>query len=130
VQLRDKLLIATGFVIDKARLVTAEHCLPEGALVSIEGWDLEAFLLISMYTPGEFYTSCPFKLRRGHIDLAVLQFERDPFPDVPKFKLWGARPLDEVLCMGFPPMKGFEATLVAGNGQILSEEYSTIGGND
>lgn len=115
----------TCFLIGNNRLVTAAHCLEEGTLVSIGGWNPSDASLESIRVfPGEPDIVPPYRLRPNKIDLAILQFEKDPFPAAPKFGFWTAEVLDEVLCMGFPPMRGFHSVLVAGTGQVIGEEES------
>lgn len=121
----DKVDVGSGFLMSKARLITAAHCLPEGAHISIPGWNPAAAPLKSINAPGEYDPARPFILQRGKIDLAVLQFESNPFPNSPEFGLWRGETLEEILSMGYPPMRGFEAIPVANTGQIISEEHST-----
>lgn len=74
---------------------------------------------------GDIDTARPMFLTRGKIDLAVLQFASDPFPEIPKFDVWSASVLDDVLVMGYPQMIGFDHGVVAGTGQIVGEHMSS-----
>lgn len=121
----------TCFIVKKPRsktaiprIVTALHCLPQGAIVSIPNWNPAANHLKSIRTFGEYDPAPPFRHREKGVDLAVLEFDKDPFPDASKFWVWTGQVLHDVLSIGFPPMKGFESVLVAGTGEIIGVEHS------
>lgn len=110
----------TGFLIENNRLVTAAHCLPLGGRVRFENWDAEKTPIKSITTLGRQGTN-PFKTERDLIDLAIVEFESDPFPDAAKFKLWGADILDECLVMGYPSIPGLDIGLIPSAGRVVRE---------
>lgn len=117
--------IATGFLIDDDKIITAAHCLPEGSTIKLEGWDAAKSPLLRIVTIGAYKTDKPFVLEGSNVDIALLEFESDPFPDKPKFKLWADSVLDKVLVLGYPPLYGFSSGLIASSGEIISKEVST-----
>jgi serine protease Do len=115
-----KTSIGTGFLIDDRRIITAEHCVPSGSSLEIEGCNATAKLKKIL----TFKNKAAPTPTRGNVDIAVLEFDSDPFPNTPKFKLWSDAPLEDVLAMGYPPLKGFTSGLIASKGEIISKEIS------
>lgn len=105
-------------------MVTAAHCIPEGALITIEGWDPITAPLSGIVFFGD-YGSKPFVLERGKVDVALFEFESDILPTAPKFRLWSEAVLDDILVMGYPQLSGFQSGLIASKGEIISREMST-----
>jgi trypsin-like peptidase len=124
-QERDSSIPCSSFVIPENRLVTASHCINPGARIAIDGWDPKQSPLAKIFMPVEYDTARPFVAKRGRIDVAIFQFERDPFSTSAKLGLWRDKVLDEVLVAGYPPLTGFNADLVAGTGQVISHTHST-----
>lgn len=116
--------VGTAFLLNDDCIATAGHCLTAGVTLTIEGWDSVRSPLVKIVTLGE-YGENPFVLKRSKVDVAVLQFESDPFPNSPKFKLWADSVLDNVLVMGYPSLSGFCSGLIASKGEIISKEIST-----
>jgi serine protease Do len=114
----------TGFLIENNRMVTAAHCVPANSDVSIDNWKSAEHPIKSIKTFGTIDPSRPVLMTRGLIDLAIVEFESDPFPESPKFKLWGAGVLDDCLVMGYPNIAGFDFYQIAGTGQIINEHFS------
>ncbi len=114
----------TAFLIENNRMVTAAHCLPPNSDVSIGGWKSAEHPIKCIRTFGADNPSNPLLATRDLVDLAIIEFENDPFPESPKFKLWGAGVLDECLVMGYPNIGGFDFYQIAGTGQIINEHYS------
>jgi serine protease Do len=108
--------IGSGFLIDSNRFVTAAHCVKGIKTIQIPGWKPATHGLNSIYIPTD-----------ERIDLAVLTFDADPFPDAPKFKMQSFNVLDEVLSMGYPPIPGFENFLVSETGRVAAYLKSTVG---
>ena len=113
--------IGSGFLIDSNRFVTANHCVKgvkgKGIeTIQIPGWNPATHRLNSIYIPTD-----------ERIDLAVLTFDADPFPDAPKFKMQSFNVLDEVLSMGYPPIPGFQSCLVSETGRVAAYLKSTVG---
>jgi serine protease Do len=114
--------IGSGFLIDSNRLVTAAHCVKGEDIkkqiktIQIPGWNPATHRLNSIYIPTD-----------DRIDLAVLTFDADPFPDAPKFKMQSFKVLDEVLSMGYPPIPGFQNLLVSETGRVAAYLKSTVG---
>jgi serine protease Do len=108
--------IGSGFLIDSNRFVTAAHCVKGIKTIQIPGWKPATHGLSSIYIPTD-----------ERIDLAVLTFDADPFPDAPKFKMQSFNVLDEVLSMGYPPIPGFENFLVSETGRVAAYLKSTVG---
>lgn len=116
----DRETTGTGFLMEGNRLVTAAHCLPEGDRVLIENWDAEKSPIKRITILGREGLN-PFKTDRGLVDLAIVEFESDPFPDAAKFKLWGADTLDECLVMGYPSIPGLDIGLIPSAGRVVRE---------
>lgn len=108
--------IGSGFLIDSNRFVTAAHCVKGIKTIQIPGWKPATHGLSSIYIPTD-----------ERIDLAVLTFDADPFPDAPKFKMQSFNVLDEVLSMGYPPIPCFENFLVSETGRVAAYLKSTVG---
>lgn len=108
--------IGSGFLIDSNRFVTAAHCIKDSKTIQIPGWNPATHPLNSIYIPKD-----------ERIDLAVLTFDADPFPDAPKFKMQSFNVLDEVLSMGYPPIPGFQDLLVSETGRVAGYLKSTVG---
>lgn len=113
--------VGTGFLIDDRRIITAQHCVPLGRSLEIEGCDTTSARLKRILTFRDQTAGTP---TRGKVDIAVLEFDSDLFPNIPKFKLWADAPLEDVLAMGYPPLKGFKSGLIASKGEIISKEMS------
>lgn len=60
------------------------------------------------------------------LDVAVIVAEA-PLKDIPFFRCSDSGILDEVLCLGFPPIPGFEATLIADIATVNAEVKSSAG---
>jgi hypothetical protein len=116
----------TAFLIENNRMVTAAHCLPPNSNVSIDKWKSAEHPIKNIKTFGANDPSKPAFITRGLVDLAIIEFESDPFPESPKFKLWGADILDDCLVMGYPSIAGFDFYQIAGTGQIINEHESYI----
>jgi len=112
--------VGTGFLIDDRRIITAQHCVPSGWSLEIEGCNNTAKLKRIL----TFRNRTAPTPTRGKVDIAVLEFDSDPFPNTPKFKLWSDAPLEDILAMGYPPLKGFKSGLIASKGEIISKEIS------
>jgi len=112
--------VGTGFLIDDRRIITAQHCVPLGWSLEIEGCNPTARLK-RIVTFKNQTGQTPTKPK---VDIAVLEFDSDPFPNTPKFKLWSDAPLEDILAMGYPPLKGFKSGLIASKGEIISKETS------
>ena len=108
--------IGSGFLLDSNRFVTAAHCIKDSKTIQIPGWNPATHRLNSIYIPTD-----------ERIDLAVLTFDADPFPDAPKFKMQSFNVLDEVLSMGYPPIPGFQNFLVSETGRVAGYLKSTVG---
>lgn len=120
----DEITTGTAFLIDDNRMVTAAHCLPEHSTVTIEGWKSGDHPIKKITTFGRTDSKRPFFTCRGLEDLAIIEFESDPFPKSHKFALWGAGILDDCLVMGYPNIAGFDFPQIAGTGQVVSEHDS------
>lgn len=114
----------TGFLIENNRMVTAAHCLPPNSNVRIDNWESDKNPIKSIKTFAITDPARPVLTTRSLIDLAIIEFESDPFLEVPKFRLWGAGVLDDCLVMGYPNIDGFDFYQIAGTGQIINEHFS------
>ncbi len=108
--------IGSGFLVESRMFVTARHCILNMKEVRIPGWNPSNTSLLNIWTPVD-----------DRVDLAVLQFDGDPFPGIPGFQVGNATLLDDVLSMGYPPIPGFESVLVAETAQIAGHLKSTTG---
>jgi serine protease Do len=108
--------IGSGFLVESRMFVTARHCILNMKEVRIPGWNPSNTSLLNIWTPVD-----------DRVDLAVLQFDGDPFPGIPGFQVGNATLLDDVLTMGYPPIPGFESVLVAETAQIAGHLKSTTG---
>lgn len=99
--------IGSGFLMHNRSFVTCRHCIEDMQSVSLGGWNSQDIPLSKIWVPVD-----------SRIDLAVLDFEDDPFPGIPGFLLENAQILDNILTMGYPPIPGFDAVLVAEKAQV------------
>lgn len=110
--------IGSGFLLENRTFVTAKHCILDMQEVTISGWNSQNAPLRKICIP-------PPSLE--HFDLAVLEFEGDPFLGVPGFLLGNATVLEDVLTMGYPPIPGgFNAPLICTTGQLVAYEASLL----
>lgn len=116
----------TAFLIGNNRLATAAHCLPPWSSVRISGWDSRRAPLKSIRCFAHPAPLNPFRDERSVIDLAVLEFENNPFPRRSKFEFWRGEVLENCLVMGYPNMLSFEGLLVAGSGQVVGESFTRV----
>ena len=100
--------IGTGFIINRKRIVTARHCIESMNRIVIDGCSPDAQLMSIHCPPDEV------------VDLAVLTYDRDPFPEIPNFLLSSAQVLDDVMTMGFPPIPGFDLVQVAETAKLAA----------
>lgn len=91
--------IGTAFLIEGKKIVTARHCVENMNKISIPESAAEPLRIVCDSDPD--------------VDLAILEFEKDPFPSKPAFKLRQHMILEEVLTMGYPPIPGFADVLVS-----------------
>lgn len=120
----------TGFLLEDRRFVTARHCIEDKREIRIDGWDAGNAPLKAIWVFTDERYSRDHSDKRP--DLAILEFDGDPFPGVPGFRLQDAQVLDDVLAMGYPDVPNFDQMLVAETAQItaelkLSSLKSTIG---
>lgn len=112
--------IGSGFLLgnplESRFFVTARHCVLNMKEVRIPGWNPANAPLLNLWTHID-----------ERVDLAVIQFDGDPFPGIPGFRLQNAKLLDDVLTMGYPPIPGFESVLIAETAQIAGHLKSTTG---
>lgn len=108
--------IGTGFWLEQGLFVTARHCIDNMREIKIIGWN-----------PSDAPLSKIWVSTNKDIDLAILKFEKAPFPEVRGFKCREAQILDSVLTMGYPQLPGFHNVLVAENAQIAGHLKSTTG---
>lgn len=120
----------TAFLIEGNRMVTAAHCLPPNSEIKISEWDWRKAPLKSIKCLGETDPSRPCFLTRSRKDLAILEFQADPFPNSRKFKLWGGEILEDCLVMGYPNMLSFEGLQIAGSGQIVGMSFTRVRAQD
>lgn len=106
----------TGFILENRRFVTCRHCIEDMENVKLDGWTPSNAPLLSIWTSTD---------RR--VDLAILEFASDPFPGVPGFQMKQAEILDDILTMGYPPIKGFYSVLVAEAAQVAGYLQATTG---
>ncbi len=108
--------IGTSFLIDGMRLFTAAHCVKDMKSVQIPGWDPQRHPLSRIVVPTD-----------PNLDIAFLEFEADPFPQVPRFQFDTATILDDVLTMGYPPIPGFDSVQVSETASVAGNLKSTTG---
>ena len=109
--------IGTGFWLEQGLFVTAHHCIYNMREIKIIGWN-----------PSDSPLSKIWVSTDKDIDLAILKFEKKPFPKVRGFKCREAQILDSVLTMGYPELPGFDTVLVAENAQIASGHLKSTTG--
>jgi serine protease Do len=108
--------IGSGFLLENRRFVTAKHCILDMQEVTIPGWTPDNAPLKKICIPPPSWE---------RFDLAVLEFEGDPFLGIPGFRLGNATVLEDVLTMGYPPIPGgFDAPLISTTGQLVAHEES------
>lgn len=108
--------IGTGFMLANRMFVTARHCIYNMRNAIIKGWN-----------PAESPLKSIHAFANEGMDVAMLEFETDPFPGTAGFKIAQSRILDDVMSMGFPQIQGFDNTLVAEKSQISAILKSSTG---
>ena len=106
----------TGFLLENRKFVTARHCIKDMKMVQIPRWNPNSVPLLNIWIHKD-----------ERVDLAVLEFDGDPFPNVPGFRLQEAQVLDDILTMGYPPIKTFDSVLVAETAHIAGYLQTTTG---
>lgn len=61
-----------------------------------------------------------------NLDVAVV-IAREPLAGLPYFRCDESGPLEEVLCLGFPPIPGFQETLIADVATVNAEIKASVG---
>ncbi|MDI9634369.1 trypsin-like peptidase domain-containing protein [Geitlerinema splendidum] len=107
--------IGSGFMVKNHYFVTAKHCIEQMKEVKIRGWNPDKSPLKRIWIPSE-----------KNLDLAVLEFDNKPFKGVTGFEFSAPNVLENVLTMGYPPVTGFDAILIAETAQI-SALKATVG---
>lgn len=115
----------TGFLLENRCIVTAKHCIQSMQSVSIDGWDVARIPLKHIWTFKDERVSHSQRDKRP--DLALLEFDGDPYPGIPGFQLKEAQILDDVLTMGYPHILGFPPVLISETAQIAASLKSTVG---
>lgn len=116
VETHDRQDVGSAFLLDSHRVATARHCIAQMHSVTIGGWRAaDAPLRAIWVSPNE------------RIDLAVLEFDGDPFPGVSSFRLGEGAILDEILAMGYPPILGFDSVQIAETAEIAGFLQSSSG---
>jgi serine protease Do len=106
--------IGSGFLLKNRMFMTARHCIENMREIKITGWNHTTAPLSHIWIPTD-----------DAIDLALLQFEADPFPNVEGFLCDEAKILDDVLTMGYPPILGYDYVLVAEKAQVAGLKSTT-----
>jgi serine protease Do len=99
----DSLDIGTCFLAGNHHtLVTARHVIENMKLVQIEGIDGQPINVAKIVVPE----------KQNH-DVAILLVSDNALKDLPPFRFQDGYLLEEVLCIGYPPIPGFEAIQLA-----------------
>jgi len=107
--------IGSGFLLKNRMFMTARHCIANMKEIRITKCNHATASLSNIWIPTD-----------DAIDLALLQFEEDPFPNVVQgFLCDEAKILDDVLTMGYPPIPGYDYVLVAEKAQIAGLKSTT-----
>lgn len=108
--------IGTCFLLgNQCTLFTARHVIEGMQRVEIPDKDGHPIRIKKIILPKD-----------PHLDVAVIMTEA-PLTEVPFFRCSDSSILDEVLCLGFPPIPGFEATLIADLVTINAEVKASAG---
>lgn len=108
--------IGTGFLNEKDSILTAWHCIDGSLSVRIPGVNISS--LQSIKVPSE---------EQNNMDVALLKFQGELVPNPMPLRFGQANLLDEVMAMGYPPLKGFRTIQVAETAQVAGFLHSTVG---
>ena len=106
----------TGFLLENRKIVTAAHCVKNMKKVQIPDWHHDAVPLKNIWVHED-----------ERVDLAILEFDGDPFPGVPGFQIQEGQVLDDILTMGYPPISGYFPVLIAETAQVAGYLHATTG---
>jgi serine protease Do len=90
-------------------LLTARHVVEHKRKVEIRGINGEPIRLHSLRVPSF-----------GDLDVALMVVEQNAMDGLPYLRFESPRILEEVLCMGYPPIPGFEAVQISDIASINS----------
>lgn len=88
----------TGFLLANRRIVTAAHVIRNSRSIRIHGWNHLSSPLISIRVPS------------NRLDLAVLEFSRDPHRGAAAFQLREPVTVEPIMTLGYPSTPGFHPT--------------------
>lgn len=108
--------VGSGFLLHDRWFITCRHCIENMQTVKITNWDPSTAPLSKIWVPTD-----------SNIDLAILEFDGDPFPSIPRFRLEKCKVLDDVLAMGYPSIPGYQFVQVSEKAQIAGYLKSTTG---
>lgn len=104
--------IGTAFSLEDGRVLTARHCIEEPESIELPGWEPTKAPLTSVHVAAD-----------SKVDLAILTFDKNPFPGANGFRMrGGVSILEEVMAMGYPPIARFKKFLSTTTGQVAAEE--------
>jgi len=119
--------VGTCFLVGNHHtVVTARHVIKDASKIEIRGTNGEPVNLRSLIVP-----------RNENLDVAILSINRDAMIKLPFLRFDAPVVLDEVLCMGYPPIPGFDelqineiasinTTLKTSRGRIVAEAEAYI----
>lgn len=114
--------IGTCFYIGDNKILTAKHCIENMQNIYIPAYDEKPAVPKALVFPKD-----------ENVDIALIEFEGEPFKDIPAFQLNPVQILDEVLTMGYPPIPGFDAIQFAEisriNAHVKSSRGNVVGKN-
>ena len=102
--------IGSAFLMRDNYIITARHCIAEMKKVQFSGLDTSKSAIINIWIPND-----------NRMDLAVVKFQNNPFPNAKQFEIQNGHILDEIMTMGYPPVPTFDQILMAETAKITSE---------
>ena len=108
--------IGTCFLLgNQCTLLTARHVVEGMQRIEIPDKDGKAIHIQKLVVPED-----------PNLDVALV-VANAPLTDIPYFRCSDSSILDEVLCLGFPPIPGFEATLISDLATVNAEVKASAG---
>ena len=112
---KEREAVGTGFLVAEDSILTARHCIDESLSMRIPGLSVSS--LRSIKVPGE----------NLNMDIALLTFNDELVPGARPLRFGQANLLDDVMVMGYPPIKGFHTVQVSETAQVAGFLHSSVG---
>jgi serine protease Do len=110
--------IGTCFLVgNRSTLITARHVIEKATSVQITGVDGDPLHLVGSRVPKD-----------DTLDVAMLVVDKQKMDGLPFLRFTESKVLDDVLCMGYPPIAGFETLQTGDIASINARIKASVGG--